>query len=92
MVRIWNAMRRMGHPPWREWLADAKDWARTEGSWYAASAAFHALAMMCLLLVPMAVVTAQRNDAPSFRTPPEEPPAIPTWSGPTSLRRSSRAS
>ena len=53
MVRIWNAMRGIRLPPWPELLAGVREWARTEGYWYAASATVHLLAAMCLLLVPV---------------------------------------
>ncbi len=77
MVRIWNAVRGIGLSPRAEMLAGLKDWARTEGCWYAGSAVLHFLAMLCLLLVPMKLITADRGEGLSFTTPATEPAELP---------------
>jgi hypothetical protein len=77
MVRIWNAMRRMGLPPRGEWFAGVKDWARTEGCWYAGSAVFHFLAVLSLMLVPMPVSVAERDTCPSLVSPPPDSSPLP---------------
>ena len=56
-------------PSWAELIADARYWMRTQGRWYAASAAVHFLALVCLLLLPVAVLTGKPDAAPSFVSP-----------------------
>ncbi len=72
MVRICSAMRRIGLPFRGQWLADVRDWARTEGCWYAASAALHFLLVVSLMLLPTPVRITEPDTSATLVAAPNE--------------------
>ena len=74
MGRIGNLLRRIRLPDRAELRERVHDWMRTEGRWYATSAAVHFLGLMCLLLVPAALMksNSKLGVAPSFESPEME--------------------